>query len=523
MYLITNNRFIIGFFAGILLFAILAPLGCADANPATGGQSGFETELSSITALPCYANASWGIMVVDPETGEVLYAKNPDEMFVPASATKIFTSAALLETLGPDYRFKTPVYAVPGSGGENGTDLVLVASGDPNMGGRRLPDGTIEFMNSDHSETPSLLTETDPLSGLEDLAKQVKASGVTRVSDVVIDDRLFENVKMEYMDLLSPIVINDNMIDISLTPGAAGTAPSLTSRPKTAAYHIENQATTEEAGTNDTLVTEEKPAGTIVVSGSVAADAGMVNKTYSVTDPASFARTLFIEALTRQGVQVTTNATGDNPGDKLPDAEEYTGERKVAELTSSPLSEDVKLTLKVSQNMHANYYIMLLALADNKTSYYDGMTKEGEALRSLGLNTSTMALGDGAGGDRVNRVSPRTTVELLTLMNKQLSAEAFLKALPILGVDGSTANHCKPGNPGCGHVYAKTGTSSWPDTLNSQYFLLSKALAGYIDTKNGKRLVFAEFVNNVPLVDGLDGDAVGTDLGSIAGLIYENY
>ena len=77
-----------------------------------------------------------------------------------------------------------------------------------------------------------MLTPTDPLAGLDDLARQVKASNVTKVSDVVIDDRLFENYQGEYMDLLSPIVINDNMVDVSITPGAPGTTPSLVMRPR---------------------------------------------------------------------------------------------------------------------------------------------------------------------------------------------------------------------------------------------------------------------------------------------------
>lgn len=514
-------RLFTGFFISILLFASLAGATNTGTDQSTTSHSSFETELSNITDAPCYDHASWGIIVVDPATGETLYGKNADEMFVPASTTKLFSTAAVLEELGPDYRFVTPVYATASNGGAS--DLILVASGDPTMGGRTLPDGTIEFMNTDHSDTNGLLTTTNPLAGLENLSRQVKASGITRVSDVIIDDRLFENVHMEYMDTLSPIVINDNMVDISITPGAIGIAPSLTSRPLTSAYQIDNRAKTGPHGTENTIITEENPAGTIVISGSIAADAGMVNKTYSVQDPSTFARTLFIESLVRQGIDVTACATGDNPKEKLPSADSYSNIRRVAELISPPLSEDVKLTLKVSQNMHANYYIMLLALSDNSTSYYAGMAKEGEILRSLGFDTKEVALGDGAGGDRVDHVSPRAAALLLTLIGKQPYAEKYVKAQPILGVDGTLANNCKAGNPGCGHVYAKTGTSPWLDLLNCQNYLLAKGLAGYVDAKSGKRLVFAEYVNNVPLTDGMDTNTAGVDLGSIAGLIYEYF
>jgi D-alanyl-D-alanine carboxypeptidase/D-alanyl-D-alanine-endopeptidase (penicillin-binding protein 4) len=221
-------------------------------------------------------------------------------------------------------------------------------------------------------------------------------------------------------------------------------------------------------------------------------------------------------------VAVTAAAGGDNPVAELPAQGKYADAKKVAELTSPSLSEDVKLTLKVSQNMHANYYIMLLALSENRTGFYDGMEKEGKVLRALGLDTTAVMLGDGAGGDRVDHVSPRAAAQLLRLTGTRPYADAFVKAQPILGVDGTTAGHCRPGNPACGRVYAKTGTFVYPDPLNGQDILISKALAGYIDAKSGKRLVFAAYVNNVPLSDTVTADTVGTDLGSIAGLIYRD-
>ena len=521
-----HRRYLTGLFAGLLLILFIAAAGCSGTtNQTTTSPSAFENEVTAITSSPQYAHASWGLIVVDPSTGQTLYAKNANEMFLPASTTKLFSSAAVLEALGPDYRIKTPVYAM-GTIDTNGNldgNLVLVASGDLTMGGRTLPDGTIEFMNVDHSESGALLTKTDPVSGLNDMARQVKAAGITKVSDVVIDDRLFDKVQGEFMATLSPIVINDNLVDLSVTPGAPGSAPSVVMRPQTSLYRLDNRVTTGPAGSRTSLDAGEEPAGTIVVVGTIGADAGTVNTTASVLDPAVYARTLFIEALERQGVDVTAPATGDNPARELPAAGSYDNAKKVAELTSPPLSEDVKLTLKVSQNMHANYYIMLLALSDNKTSFNDGMTKEGNVLRALGLDTTAVSLGDGAGGDRVDHISPGAAAQLLTLMSKRPSAEQYLRAQPILGVDGSTVHHCGAANPACGRVYAKTGTYNYPDVLNGRNILLSKGLAGYVDTKSGKRLVFAAYVNNVPLSDTVSAETVGTDLGSIAGMIYQYY
>jgi serine-type D-Ala-D-Ala carboxypeptidase/endopeptidase (penicillin-binding protein 4) len=510
----------------IVLAAFLLCAACTSTGPSTAAPPGFESDLEKITSQPQYAHAIWGIIVTDPATGKTLYAKNADQMFVPASSTKLFSSAAVLEALGPDYRFTTPVYAagaVDKSGALDG-NLVLVATGDPEMGGRTLSDGTVEFMDSDHSESHALLTVTDPVAGLDDLARQVKASGISTARDVVIDDRLFAPFAMENVGMVSPIVVNDNMVDVSVTAGSPGSAPVVTMRPQSPLYRIENRATTGQAGSASSLEVGESEVGTIIVAGAIPAGAGTLNQSVHVTDPAAFARSLFIGSLRKQGVNVTAPATGDNPAAKLPAAGSYAGTKKVASLISPTLAEDVKLTLKVSQNYHANHYVMLLALADNKTSFYDGMDKEGRVLQSIGLDTTQVMLSDGAGGDRVNHVTPEAAAQLLTLVQKRPYAKEFIKAQPILGVDGSTVHHCRAGNPACGKVYAKTGTFSIPDFLNGgRSILTSKALAGYVDTKSGSRQVFAIYVNNVPLSGTVTQDSVGTDIGSIAGLVYQYY
>jgi D-alanyl-D-alanine carboxypeptidase/D-alanyl-D-alanine-endopeptidase (penicillin-binding protein 4) len=512
----------------ILVSAILAAAGCTGAERASSTQSSFESGLLDITNDPRYAHASWGIVIADPMSGTTLYESNAGQMFVPASTTKLFSSAAILEAFGPDHRFVTPVYATTAhGGGSTDADLILVASGDPSMGGRTLPGDIIEYTNSDHGDANALggavLTVTDPLSGLNDLARQVKESGMTKVSDVVIDDRLFETTDLGKAYILSPIIVNDNLIDIVITPHASGTPAALAMRPETAAYRLAGNVTTGPSGTPLSIGIKEDPRGTILVSGIIAADAGSVNQTCTVKTPAAFARTLFIEALERQGVNVAAPATGDNPVNKIPESASYADARKVAELVSPPLSEDVKLTLKVSQNLHADTYVLLLASANGRTGFYDGMQQEGTILRALGLDTNGISLGDGEGGVEEDRFSPQSATRLLTLMAKRPYAEKFVLAQPILGVDGSLASACSAGNPACGHVYAKTGTRGSYDALNDRGILLGKSLAGYIDTKSGKRLAFAVYVNHVPFSDVQDMMAVGDDLGSIAGLIYTYY
>jgi len=128
-------------------------------------------------------------------------------------------------------------------------DLVLVASGDFSMGLREQPDGTMAYASApsvDHTYAntglPAIEVGNDPLTGVNDLAKQVAASGITKVrGDVIVDDRLFDTF-FGWPDVAvspaSPIMINDNRIDILSTPTKPGQAAQLDYRPKIAAFRV---------------------------------------------------------------------------------------------------------------------------------------------------------------------------------------------------------------------------------------------------------------------------------------------
>ena len=226
---------------GVRQAAAVAAQGATPVANAAGGP--VPAEITTIIEGPRYSFARWGIYVADRETGEAVYDLSGGERFLAASTTKLFPGAAALAAYGPDYRFETPVYRT-GAVGADGTlagDLILVASGDLTMGGRTTPDGDIAYTPFDHIyanvfPTLATLTPEDPLAGLDDLAKQVAAAGIRRVDgDVVIDARLFPAMEKDDY-ILTPIWINDNLIDITVTPGVAGSPATVAWRPQTAAY-----------------------------------------------------------------------------------------------------------------------------------------------------------------------------------------------------------------------------------------------------------------------------------------------
>jgi D-alanyl-D-alanine carboxypeptidase/D-alanyl-D-alanine-endopeptidase (penicillin-binding protein 4) len=194
---------------------VLATIGNADAADS------LEAKVESVLRTPGYQNAHWGLLVVDSSTGKVLYEKNADQMFGPASVTKLYSTAAAMIDLGADYRFRTHVVR-KGNVNHEGVlhgNLILVASGDLSLGGRSGPNDTLLFEDNDHiyanGNNSATLVPANPLAGLEHLAKGVADAGIKRVEgDILIDDRLFEPAPSTGSGptRVSPIVVNDNVV-----------------------------------------------------------------------------------------------------------------------------------------------------------------------------------------------------------------------------------------------------------------------------------------------------------------------
>jgi D-alanyl-D-alanine carboxypeptidase/D-alanyl-D-alanine-endopeptidase (penicillin-binding protein 4) len=485
-------------------------------------------EITAIITHPRYAFARWGIYVADRETGETIYDLRGDERFLAASTTKLYPTATALNAYGADYRFETPVYRT-GPVGEDGSlagNLVLVASGDPTMGGRTTADGHIAYTPIDHiyaNVFPALatLTPENPLAGLDELAQQVAEAGITHVAgDVLIDDRLFpEMAKDDY--ILSPIWINDNLIDLTLTPGAVGDPATLTWRPETAAFEVQSEVRTVADDEPLQLAVTSPSPGVITVTGDLPVNVPQALQTSQVPDPAAFARSLLIEALGRAGVTVAADVTGPNPADLLPPPGSYTEAERVALFTSPPFAENITLINKVSMNQHADLLIFLLALKNGETSFEAGLAQIPPFLRDLGLDPDAVSLSDGRGNDFTDLFSPRTVSHLLQAMTHQPEFPTYFASLPILGVDGSETDTVAPASPVAGKASAKSGTTVAGYVMHQRPLAMVRALAGYMTAKSGRELIFALYVSDVPLSDPLDVLDVIKEQGTIAEIIYD--
>jgi D-alanyl-D-alanine carboxypeptidase/D-alanyl-D-alanine-endopeptidase (penicillin-binding protein 4) len=509
-------------FLTLLLLATLAAAAHAEESLAR--------RIAELTGQPRFQHAHWGILFVDLQSGEVLYQHNADKLFAPASVTKCFTVAAALDELGADYRFVTPLkHTGPREGDAIRGDLILVAAGDLTMGGRATESGEIAFVDTDHTYSNWLddaaLTPQDPLAGLKELARQVAAAGVKKIAgDVLIDDRLFDSAEGTGSGpgKITPILINDNVLDFLIEPTEPGRLAKVTIRPPTSIYHIECEIQTVEK--DDKLETwiRDDGKGNLKLTGKIPAGRKPLVRHWEVTDAAGFARSLLIEALREAGVEVAGSpALRHPPASTMPGRDEVAKLPQIARLVSPPFAENARLILKVSHNLHASTLPLLVAAKHGKRTLGDGLKLEGGFLKRAGIDVEAISFGGGAGGARSDYVTPRVTVQLLRYMATRPDFEVYHRALPILGVDGTLAKAVPAESPARGQAQAKTGTLTWENLLLGRGLCTSKALAGYLTTRSGRQLAFAAFVNGVHLKEGLEAKHIGQDLGKLCEIVYQ--
>lgn len=508
----------------VLLFAVAVfPL------PSSRAAGALETRIKDVLERPEYKHSRWGLLVVDADSGQPIFEHHADELFAPASVTKLFTCAAALARFGADYRFRTPVYRR----GQlvDGTlkgDLILVAKGDPTLGGRTDADGRLVFKNNDHTyaaftSPPLELPETDPLAGLRSLARQVRESGIREVEgDVLIDDRLFAPSlgTGSGPKIVTPIMVNDNVLDVLIAPGkAVGEPATARVRPDNRFIHVDVQVRTTARGGKSHVAVEMAGMDRYVLRGHISLGSKPLVRICPVANPELFARGLFIETLRREGVRVKASALSQ-PSAELPELEDYAGLSRVARYESPPMSELLKVILKVSHNLYASTLPLLIAASAGNRTLAEGLSLEGKILGDLGVEVKDISLESGAGGGSCDRLTPRITVQLLRAMACRPDFAVYRQALPVLGVDGTLADVVSKDSPVHGKVMAKTGTYVETDLLNDRHFLRCKSLAGFMTTKSGRHLTFALFVNDVLLPPGVPSSREGKVMGQLCEILY---
>src|SRR6266478_3913682 len=306
------------------------------------------------------SKGEWGLLIVDAESGEILYEQNADKYFVPVSNMKLFTTALALAKLGPDYRFHTTLEtqgAISSEGVLDG-DLTLVGRADPNLSNRKFP-----YELKEEFDGP-------PEKALVELADALVAKGIKEVSgDVIGDDSYFprerypngweiDDMVWEYGAAISAIVVDDNTVALTLTPGEqAGNPVQAAVNPATPDFMVENDVTTSAADVkSDLTLTREPGSNVVVVKGALPAKSAPRKLVLAIEEPAQHAAAVLKRLLEERGVRVAGVARArhnhvEPGGDPV----------VLAEHVSVPLGDALKLVNKISQNLHTEMLLRTVA------------------------------------------------------------------------------------------------------------------------------------------------------------------
>jgi D-alanyl-D-alanine carboxypeptidase/D-alanyl-D-alanine-endopeptidase (penicillin-binding protein 4) len=496
----------------------IAPARAKTSAPNTLGE--LQSRILEIVRQPALEPGFFAVKIVSLDTGLVIYEQSANKFTRPASNMKLYTVAAALDRLTPDYHFITSVYAKEKlEDGKIKGDLIVYGRGDPSFAAR--------FNNSDY------------FKGIDDLAARIVTAGVKRVKgDLVGDESWFngaplgsgwewEDLQWSYGAEVSALTVNDNAIDLTVKPADRAGAPVvITTGPPAAFITIANRATTGPRGSKSDLnVYRGLGANTLEISGSLPlGDNGFTNSV-AIPDPALAFVTMLRDALLKRGVKIdgsvrTINARsgGSIVPDplialvKLPDHLTQPPLFEIASTQSPPFSLIVAHTLKPSQNLYTEIILRTLgklnSVSSSQTNEEAGLIVVRNFLRQAGANESDLALNDGSGLSRNDMITANATVQLLTFMSKHKYSAQFREALPIAGVDGTLRTRMR-GTPAEGNLRAKTGSLS-----------SVASLSGYVTTAAGEHLVFSMMLNNYPDASALRRDsidAIAVLLASFAG------
>ena len=427
-----------------------------------------QAEIETILSHPLLAASNVGVKVVSLATDEVLYEKDADKLYHPASTTKLITTATALVKLKPNYRFHTRLYIDSCKDSRALGNIYLKGSGDP------------------------VLTSDD----LEAMVEKLVEVGIADVvGDIVVDETYFDDIRQGngwmwddspfggYFSHLSALTINHNSVLVHISPGSKiGDSVHTSLEPPTQYIKVINEATTVAPSGKARLGIERQresvEANVLAIRGSMKIDRTAIRRRVDVAEPALYCGGLLKEMLETKGVKLQGKVRyGKAPA----------GATEVVNHVSPPLSRIVWQMNKPSDNLSAELILKTIGAEIKGTpgTAEKGLQVIKEFLNEIGLNTGRYAFADGSGISRYNLVAASLLTDVLVYMFRKFEVmPEYLAALPIAGVDGTLHRRMK-GMKAQGILRAKTGTMRGVT-----------ALAGYTATADGEMVAFSVLMSH---------------------------
>lgn len=421
----------------------------------------------------------WGVKIEYATTGEVIYERNAGKMFMPASNQKMYTTAAALCLLGPQYRYATD-FVTNGSLDQNGVlngDLIIRGSGDPSWSWR--------FYDKNYD------------SVMVNFVDSLKIQGISQINGNIIgDDNIFDDQTLGYgwswddetyyySAQISGLSYSENYIDYTLTPDSVtlGNPVIIESHPKTNYMNLRNDLVTVSSDTaTEWDYDRERGTNNAWFEGNYRRERGESESTITIHNPTLFTVYVLLERLEEAGISVQGDAID---ADDLPDSLNYANTQKLFTYYSHPMSDIIAKVNRPSQNFIAEMLQKTLGAEFGE----EGSSREGRKIQmmlydSLGMNVENLRLRDGSGLSRHNLVSPNTTVSLLEMMWAHPYRSYFMESLPLSGLNG-TLRRRMIGTMAEQNVRAKTGTIGYVSSIS-----------GYAWTKSGEPIIFSIMANH---------------------------
>lgn len=469
-----------------------------------------QARIAALLDQPKFASARWGVLI-KTEDGQLVFERDARKSFIPASNMKLYTTAAAIDTFGPDYRLKTSLWATRPlrKGGLLAGDLILYGRGDPNLSPRFLDDTAKKYSEMKPAET---------IPAIEEMADRLRARGVKTITGNLIgDDSYFpgdllgpgwewDDAQFYYGAEVSALTVNDNSVTLLIAPGRrVGDPPQVKILPKTAYVKIVNHARTVAEGSTRLGVHRPLDSNTIEIFGTIPRDARETEIDVAIHDPALFSATLLKEALARRRIRLLGKVKRLDAIARLAQPLDESKLIELASIESQPISEIIRVINKQSQNLHAELMLRQLGKSPaplpsesnpqqppSPTDDYGRphpIIARGNAVRRLflqkaGVETQPLSLRDGSGLARQNLVTPASTVRLLEFMLSHPHSEIFRQSLVVAGVDGTLERRMRE-TAAANNMRGKTGTLA-----------SANALSGYLTTKGGRRLILSLMGNN---------------------------
>jgi D-alanyl-D-alanine carboxypeptidase/D-alanyl-D-alanine-endopeptidase (penicillin-binding protein 4) len=440
----------------------------APVEAATG--TTLQERLNSLINGRVASSSEASIQIVDIDTGAVIGERNPHLPLAPASNMKMFTTAAALDLLHPDFEVKTTVY-VRGNIEPTGTldgDIKIVGHGDPTIGGR---------FHDNHA------TEV-----LDEWATDLKRAGIKAVKGNLIFE--YGYMDLEYIHPTWPVdqlvnwyeapvsafTMQEGCEEVRVLPSRPGKACTVQLDPPTSYVTVESTCVT---GRGLPFITRVRGTNTIVVRGGVPARSGPTEVYVTVENPIHYFAAVTAEDFARNGITVQGQIVL-TPKDPRPDW------RPVAQHTT-PLNIIVDVINKKSQNHYAEQLIKIIgAEKKGEGSWKAGAEAVTEWLTGkLGVPANEYHQEDGSGMSRENRASANAFIHLLREMWKSPWREDFVSSLPYSGDPDAKFGRRLRTPPYARQVYAKTG-----------YIVGVVGLSGYVHAQSGKIYAFSFLFNN---------------------------